>query len=98
MKIVIRSTVLLVLSSILIGCTLATQTPVPPTDTPIPSPTDTPVPPTEIPETDSAEAYTVDINPADFVDVVDNPYFPRIPETRYIFEGETEDGLERIEI
>ena len=46
----------------------------------------------------SQEAYTVDINPADFVDAVDNPYFPLIPGTRYVYEGMTEDGLERIEI
>ena len=44
------------------------------------------------------EAYTVDINPADFVVAVDNPYFPLIPGTRYVYEGMTEDGLERIEI
>jgi len=98
MKSLIKPTVLLVLSSILIGCTQATPAPVPPKDTPVSPPTDTPAPPAETPETGSAEAYTVDINPADFADVIDNPYFPRIPGTRYVFEGETEEGLERIEI
>ncbi len=63
----------------------------PPTDTPAP-------PPTETPETDSAGAYTVDINPADFVDAIDNPYFLLTPGAKYIYEGETEDGLERIEV
>jgi hypothetical protein len=51
---------------------------------------------TEAPTT--AERYTVDIVPADFTAVVDNPYYPLTPGTRYIYEGETEEGLERIEI
>ncbi len=42
--------------------------------------------------------YTVDLQPADFVAVVDNPYFPAIPGTKYVYEGQTADGLERIEI
>lgn len=58
----------------------------------------TPAPPTEAPAVASPEAYTVNINPADFVDVIDNPYFPRIPGTKYVYEGKTQDGLERIEI
>ncbi len=43
-------------------------------------------------------AYSVTINPADFVAVVDNPYFPAIPGTRYVYEGMTADGLEHVEI
>jgi hypothetical protein len=42
--------------------------------------------------------YTVDIDPADFVTVVDNPYFPLTPGTRYVYEAEVEDGLERTEV
>lgn len=42
--------------------------------------------------------YTVDIDPANFVAVIDNPYFPRIPGMRWVYEGETADGLERNEI
>jgi hypothetical protein len=42
--------------------------------------------------------YTVDLNPEDFVELVDNPYFPLIPATRWVYEGQGEDGLERIEI
>lgn len=36
--------------------------------------------------------------PADFVAVIDNPYFPLIPGTTLIYEGLTEDGLEYVEI
>lgn len=55
--------------------------------------------PTQAPQTDnSADAYTVEINPNDFVATVDNPYFPRIPGTRSVYEGMTADGLERVEI
>jgi uncharacterized membrane protein YkoI len=56
-------------------------------------------PPSAEPETvNSAAVYTVNINPADFVSVIDNPYFPHLPGTKYVYEGQTEDGLERIEI
>lgn len=41
---------------------------------------------------------TANIKPADFVDVVDNPYFPRIAGTKYVYEGKTQDGLELNEI
>jgi hypothetical protein len=46
----------------------------------------------------TAKGYSVDIVPADFTAVVDNPYYPLTPGTRYVYEGETEEGLERIEI
>ena len=43
--------------------------------------------------------YSVDIDPANFVDVVDNPYFPRLPGMRWVYEGQTEDGeVEHVEI
>ncbi len=38
------------------------------------------------------------ITPADFVEVIDNPYLLLIPGTTLIYEGMTEDGLEYIEI
>lgn len=57
------------------------------------APTPTPV---ESVATDSA--YVVDINPADFVETIDNPYFFLTPGAKYIYEGQTEDGLERIEV
>lgn len=47
--------------------------------------------------TTTDEPYTVNLNPADFVAVVDNPYLPRIPGTKYVYEGQTVDGLERSE-
>ena len=44
------------------------------------------------------EPYTVDITPADFVTVIDNPYMPLSPGTTLVYEGMTEGGLERVEI
>ena len=35
------------------------------------------------------------VNPANFVDTIDNPYFPHIPGAKYVYEGQTEDGVER---
>jgi len=42
--------------------------------------------------------YTVVIQPADFVDVVNNPYFPLIPGSRYVYKSDTDEGVERIEV
>ena len=39
--------------------------------------------------------YEPDIQPADFVAGVDNPYFPLAPGTTFVYEGQTSDGLER---
>lgn len=47
--------------------------------------------------TTTDEPYIVHLNPADFVARVDNAYLPRIPGTRYVYEGQTVDGLERSE-
>ncbi len=38
------------------------------------------------------------INPADFVTTIDNPYFPLIPGTTWIYESVEEDEVERIEV
>jgi len=46
----------------------------------------------------ATEVYQVELNPADFVDVVDNPYFPLIPGTNYVYELQTADGVERTEV
>jgi hypothetical protein len=54
--------------------------------------------PTATPSTPTDEAYAPVIDPANFVEGVDNPYFPLTPGTTRIYEGETEDGLERIEV
>lgn len=42
--------------------------------------------------------HVVTLNPEDFTAVVDNPYLPRIPGTRYVYESPTDEGVERIEI
>lgn len=90
---------------------LATPTavPVPPTSESLPaSPTAVPAPatresvpvaPTAPPASQGTDVeYQPTINVADFVAVVDNPYFPHLPGTKMVYEGQTEEGLERIEI
>ncbi len=42
--------------------------------------------------------YKPIIDPANFVDTIDNPWYPLTPGIKLIYEGETEDGLERIEV
>lgn len=44
------------------------------------------------------EPYEPVINPADFTAQIDNQYMPLTPGTTLIYEGETEDGKERIEV
>jgi hypothetical protein len=46
----------------------------------------------------SEEPYAPVIDPANFVDVVDNPYWPLIPGTTFVYEGESEEGFEHIEV
>src|SRR5262245_2471349 len=38
------------------------------------------------------------LNPADFVAVIDNPYLPLSPGTSFIYEGKIEEGFEDIEM
>lgn len=38
--------------------------------------------------------YNPDIDPADFIDKIDNPFFPLQPGTVFRLRGETEDGVE----
>jgi hypothetical protein len=50
-------------------------------------------------KTDKAkEAYSPDIDPANFVDKVDNKYFPLEPGTTFVYEGKDEEGFERTEV
>lgn len=42
--------------------------------------------------------YDPVIDPADFVAVITNPYFPLTPGTTYIYEGQTAQGLEHNEV
>lgn len=44
------------------------------------------------------EPYAPEIDPADFVDVVDNSYFPLQRGRRWIYEEETDEGTERVEV
>jgi len=44
------------------------------------------------------ETYNPALNPADFAMVVDNPYFPLVQGTKWVYEGETEEGFEHIEV
>ena len=46
---------------------------------------------------DPAE-YDPRVDPADFVAGIDNPYLPFTPESRWVYESETDEGLERIEV
>jgi len=41
--------------------------------------------------------YDPVINPSDFVAVIDNPYFPLVPGTTFIYEGQISQGLEHDE-
>lgn len=43
-------------------------------------------------------SYDPVIDPANFVREVTNPYFPLVPGTKRIYEAETEEGTERIEV
>jgi hypothetical protein len=93
MKNLIILPVLFVLLSSLAGCAQAVQQAeaAASTATPLPSPT-------EAPFADLTETYAVNITAADFVEVVNNPYFPLIPGTTWVYEARLEDGsTERIE-
>lgn len=46
----------------------------------------------------ATNVYAPKIDPAQFVDKVDNPFYPLTPGTRMIYEGPTEEGIERIVI
>jgi hypothetical protein len=42
--------------------------------------------------------YSSAVNPADFVDNINNPYFPLVPGTTFFYEGESEDETIRTEL
>ncbi len=42
--------------------------------------------------------YAPELDPADFVDGVDNPYFPLVPGTTWVYEGQDDDETEHIEV
>jgi hypothetical protein len=43
---------------------------------------------------ETAEGYSVEIDPAGFVEAIDNPYMPFVPGATWRLEGRTEDGRE----
>jgi hypothetical protein len=43
-------------------------------------------------------SYRPEIDPASFVDVIDNPYLPLRPGARWVYEGRDDDEVERIEV
>ncbi|MCM2325680.1 MAG: PepSY domain-containing protein [Candidatus Woesearchaeota archaeon] len=47
---------------------------------------------------EAKEEYDPLINPADFSSVVDNKYFKLTPGKKTVYEGMTQDGLERVEV
>jgi hypothetical protein len=42
--------------------------------------------------------YDPRIDPANFVPVIDNPWFPLVPGTTFVYEGQTSEGLEHNEV
>src|SRR5262249_61579418 len=44
-----------------------------------------------------SQAYDPVIDPANFVAAIDNPFFPLVPGTTFVYEGHTPDGLEHDE-
>ncbi|MET0902067.1 MAG: hypothetical protein ABWZ52_02405 [Acidimicrobiales bacterium] len=42
--------------------------------------------------------YAPALDPADFVDGIDNPYLPLIPGTKWVYEGEDDGEAERVEV
>ncbi len=52
----------------------------------------------EAPEEEGTGEYSPAVNPADFVDIIDNPYFPLIPGTTFFYEGEAENETIRNEV
>jgi hypothetical protein len=61
---------------------------------------DTTEPDTSEPVIDPGDGgnYHPDIDPANFVDVVDNPYMPWMPGARWVYEGQSEGDTERTEV
>lgn len=45
-----------------------------------------------------ATPYSVTIDPADFVSAIDNPFLPLTPGMKWVYEGVSADGQERIEV
>lgn len=83
--------ILLAACSGLSSSPIPAPTVVPPTSAYALASSPTPAPSTETP-------YAPVIDPANFVTIVDNPYFPLTPGTIFIYEGKTEKGEEHVEV
>jgi hypothetical protein len=46
----------------------------------------------------NAADYDPDVDPANFVDGIDNPYLPFVPGSRWVYEEESDGETERIEV
>jgi hypothetical protein len=62
------------------------------------SPTETPTETTVVIDPGDGGNYEPDVDPANFGGPIDNPYMPLLPGSRWVYEGVSEDGLERIEV
>ena len=51
-----------------------------------------------VPPTTGSGIYEPSIDPSAFTSVVDNPYLPWLPGSRWVYEGESEGQRERIEV
>ena len=73
--------------------TSASATSAAPADTTA-APSETTVPPAGEPVIDPGDGgnYNPEIDPADFVDVIDNPYFPLVPGSRWTYEETNDEG------
>jgi len=47
---------------------------------------------------DKQEIYNPIINPSDFSHIINNRYLTFTPKTKYVYEGEVEEGIERTEV
>jgi hypothetical protein len=45
-----------------------------------------------------AGEYRPEIDPARFVSTIDNPYLPLVPGSRWVYEGESDGEMERVEV
>jgi hypothetical protein len=48
--------------------------------------------PATTPPASAAGTYTVNLTASDFVNVIDNPYYPLTPGAKYVYESQLEDG------
>lgn len=56
----------------------------------------TPAPSAPVIDPGDGGAYSPELDPADFVAGIDNPYLPYVPGTRWVYEGESDGEVERI--